>query len=70
MLLLSDEQIEAARSVDVLAYFERHAPGSIRKSSPNEYCLVEHPSGLLSLKLYQNSPQKINYQKEVLDKAV
>ena len=48
MPLLSDEQIEAARSVDVLEYFERHAPGSIRKSSSNEYCLVEHPSFKMS----------------------
>ncbi len=41
---LTDEQIEAARSVDLLAYLENREPGSIRKSGSNEYCLAEHDS--------------------------
>ncbi len=38
---LTDEQIEAARSVDLLAYLENCEPGSVRKSGPGEYCLVK-----------------------------
>jgi len=48
MLLLSDEQIEHARSIDVLDYLMYHEPGSIRKSGANEYCLVEHDSFKMS----------------------
>ena len=38
------EQIEQARSVDLLTYLQTHEPYSIRKSGTNEYCLVEHDS--------------------------
>ena len=38
------EQIEQARSVDLLTYLQTHEPHSIRKSGAGEYCLVEHDS--------------------------
>jgi hypothetical protein len=38
------EQIEQARSVDLLTYLQTHEPNSIRKSGAGEYCLVEHDS--------------------------
>jgi hypothetical protein len=38
------EQIEQARSVDLLAYLQSHEPHAIRKSGAGEYCLVEHDS--------------------------
>jgi hypothetical protein len=38
------EQIEQARSVDLLNYLQSHDPHSIRKSGAGEYCLVEHDS--------------------------
>jgi hypothetical protein len=41
---VTDEQIAAARSVDLLTYLQDHEPGSVRKSGPGEYCLVEHDS--------------------------
>jgi hypothetical protein len=41
---VTDEQIAAARSVDLLSYLQAHEPGSIRKSGPREYCLIEHDS--------------------------
>lgn len=43
---ISDEQIEQAKSVDILAYLRTHEPYSIRKSkgSRDEYYLVEHDS--------------------------
>jgi hypothetical protein len=41
---LSDEQIAAARSVDLLSYLERYEPRSLIKSGPDEYCLAEHDS--------------------------
>ncbi|WP_303860704.1 toprim domain-containing protein [Alkalibaculum bacchi] len=44
MALLSAEQVEQARNVDLLTYLQTHEPYSIRKSGANEYCLVEHDS--------------------------
>ena len=44
MSSLTDDQIAAARSVDLLSYLQSHEPGAIRKSGPNEYCLREHDS--------------------------
>ena len=41
---VTDAQIEAARSVDLLTYLQAHEPGSIRKSGAGEYCLAEHDS--------------------------
>ncbi|MFV0399626.1 MAG: toprim domain-containing protein [Oscillospiraceae bacterium] len=41
---LTDEQITAARAVDLLSYLQSHEPGSIKKSGPHEYCLREHDS--------------------------
>lgn len=41
---VSNEQIAAARSVDLLSYLQSHEPGSIRKSGPDEYCLADHDS--------------------------
>ncbi|MGF7099496.1 hypothetical protein M2141_001618 [Lachnospiraceae bacterium PH5-48] len=41
---LTDEQIAAARSVDLLSYLEAHEPSSVRKTAPREYCLREHDS--------------------------
>lgn len=41
---VSDEQIAAARSVDLLSYLQAHEPGSIKKDGQGEYCLVEHDS--------------------------
>ena len=41
---LSDEQIQQARSVDLLAYLQSHEPQSIRKCGADEYCLKEHDS--------------------------
>ena len=38
------EQIEQARSIDLLTYLQAHEPQSIRKSGAGEYCLVEHDS--------------------------
>lgn len=44
MTRISDEQIAAARSVDLLSYLQAYEPGSIKKSGPNEHCLREHDS--------------------------
>ncbi|MDL2235904.1 DUF3991 and toprim domain-containing protein, partial [Christensenellaceae bacterium OttesenSCG-928-L17] len=44
MYSLTDEQIAAARSVDLLSYLQAHEPGSIKKSGPHEFCLREHDS--------------------------
>ena len=44
MPLLPQKQIEQARGVDLLTYLQTHEPHSIRKSGPDEYCLVEHDS--------------------------
>ena len=41
---VTDEQIAAARSVDLLSYLQAYEPGSIRKSGPDEYRMVEHNS--------------------------
>lgn len=48
MPLLSQEQIEQARSVDLLTYLQTHEPYSIRKSGANEYCLALHDSFKIS----------------------
>ena len=48
MLLLSDEQIEQARSIDLLSYLQRHMPSNLRKIGADEYCLVEHDSFKIS----------------------
>ena len=40
---VTDEQIAAARSVDLLTYLQTHEPGSLRKSG-GEYCLTDHDS--------------------------
>ena len=48
MLRLSDEQIEHARSVDLLAYLQAREPQSLRKCGANEYCLAEHDSFKIS----------------------
>jgi len=41
---VSREQIDRAKSVDLLSYLQTYEPHSIRKSGRNEYCLVEHDS--------------------------
>ncbi len=41
---VTNEQIAAARSVDLLSYLQANEPGSIRKCGLNEYCLTEHDS--------------------------
>jgi hypothetical protein len=41
---LTDDQITAARSVDLLSYLQSCEPGSIKKCGPGEYCLLEHDS--------------------------
>jgi hypothetical protein len=41
---VTDEQIAAARSVDLLTWLQDHEPGSFKKSGPGEYCLAEHDS--------------------------
>jgi len=41
---VSREQIDRAKSVDLLSYLQTYEPHSIRKSGHNEYCLVEHDS--------------------------
>ena len=41
---VTDEQIAAARSVDLLSYLQAKEPGSIRKSGPGEYRMIEHDS--------------------------
>lgn len=48
MPLLPSEQIEQARSVDLLTYLQTHEPYSIQKSGTSEYCLVEHDSFKMS----------------------
>lgn len=44
MPMIPSEQVEQARSVDLLTYLQTHEPHSIRKSGANEYCLAEHDS--------------------------
>ncbi len=44
MAKLSDEQILAARSVDLLSWLVAHEPASLKKCGINEYCLAEHDS--------------------------
>lgn len=44
MPLYDKSEIEAARSVDLLAYLQTREPGSVRRSGPHEYCLAEHDS--------------------------
>ena len=41
---LTEAQIQTARDIDLLSYLQTHAPHSIRKSGPNEYCLKAHDS--------------------------
>lgn len=41
---VTDEQIAAARSVDLLTYLQSHEPGSFKKSGLGEYYLLEHDS--------------------------
>ena len=48
MARLTDEQIQQARSVDLLSYLQTYAPHSIRRSGLNEYCLREHDSFKIS----------------------
>jgi len=44
----TEEQIQAAKSIDLLTYLQTCEPGSVRKSSANEHCLVKHDSLKLS----------------------
>ena len=44
MPMIPPEQVEQARSVDLLTYLQTHEPYSIRKNGANEYCLAEHDS--------------------------
>ena len=48
MATVTDEQITAARSVDLLSYLQTHEPGSIKKAGRNRYCLLEHDSLIIS----------------------
>ncbi len=41
---VSKEQVEQARRVDLLTYLLTYEPDAVKKSSANEYCLVEHDS--------------------------
>ena len=41
---LTETQIQEARDIDLLSYFQTHAPNAIRRSGVNEYCLREHDS--------------------------
>lgn len=45
---VSKEQIAQAKEIDLLSYLQAYEPGAIRKSAPNEYCLVEHDSFKIS----------------------
>ena len=45
---VSKEQVARAREIDALDYLRTHEPSAIRRSAPNEYCLVEHDSLKLS----------------------
>ena len=56
---ISDEQIIQARDIDLLTYLQSREPGSVRKSGPNEYCLVEHDSLKISNgKWFRHSTQQ------------
>ena len=46
--IFTEEQIKAAKSIDLLTYLQTYEPGSVRKSGANEYCLAEHDSFKLS----------------------
>lgn len=41
---VSREQIAKAKEIDLLSYLKAYEPYSIRKTSQNEYCLIEHDS--------------------------
>ena len=43
-IIFTDEQLQAAKSIDLLTYLQTHEPGNVRKSGVNEYRLVEHDS--------------------------
>ena len=45
---ISDEQIQQARSVDLLGYLRSTDPQSVRKCGAGEYCLKEHDSFKIS----------------------
>lgn len=45
---VTKEQVARAREVDALDYLRVHDPGAVRRSAPNEFCLVEHDSLKLS----------------------
>ena len=64
MPLLTKEQINRARSVDLLDYLQAFEPGNVRKSkgSVNEYYLVEHDSLKMSNgKWFRHSTQQGGY---------
>jgi hypothetical protein len=42
--LFTEEQIQAAKSIDLLVYLQTYEPDSIRRSGVNEYCLKKHDS--------------------------
>jgi hypothetical protein len=42
--MLTQEQIESARSVGLLDYLQIHEPGNLRKISARSYCLNDHDS--------------------------
>lgn len=41
---VSKKQIEQAKQIDLLTYMQTYEPGAVKKSSANEYCLIEHDS--------------------------
>jgi 5S rRNA maturation endonuclease (ribonuclease M5) len=45
---LSDEQIERARSVSMLEYFQTHQPESVKYVNANRHILVEHESFVIT----------------------
>lgn len=44
MAAVTDEQIEKARSVDLLSYLQVNEPGNLRDCRNGEYCLEDHDS--------------------------
>ncbi len=44
MAAVTDEQIEKARSIDLLSYLQLNEPGNLRDCRNGEYCLEDHDS--------------------------
>jgi hypothetical protein len=59
---LSEEQIQQARSVELLEYLKAYEPSNVRKSGSGEYCMVEHDSLKMSNgKWFRHSTQQGGY---------